>query len=67
MGEGVSDSNGFKKHMLAKRISEIPKNVIEKVPYWYGSRKIKIGGKDDSTQKSRTVHCVLSNIIIILE
>lgn len=33
----------------------------------YGSRKIKIRGKDSSTQKSRRIHCILSNIIIILE
>lgn len=40
MGEGVSDSNGFKKHMLAKQADKVATSVFDKIKYWYGSRKI---------------------------
>lgn len=40
MGEGVSDSNGFKKHMKAKQADDVATSVFDKIKYWYGSRKI---------------------------
>lgn len=40
MGEGVSDSNGFKKHMLAKQADKVATSVFDKIKYWWGSRKI---------------------------
>lgn len=40
MGEGVSDSNGFKKHMLAKQADKVATSVFDKIKYWYASRKI---------------------------
>lgn len=40
MGEGVSDSNGFKKHMLAKQADKVATSVFDKLKYWYASRKI---------------------------
>ena len=40
MGEGVSDSNGFKKHMLAKQADKVATSVFDKLKYWIGSRKI---------------------------
>lgn len=35
-----TDSNGFKKHMLAKQADKVKQSTIDKVPYWYASRKI---------------------------
>jgi hypothetical protein len=35
-----TDSNGFKKHMLAKSYDKVKESTINKVPYWYASRKI---------------------------
>ena len=40
MGEGISDSNGFKKHMLAKQADKVATSVFDKLKYWYGSRKL---------------------------
>lgn len=40
MGDGVSDSNGFKKHMLAKQSDKVATSVFDKLKYWLGSRKI---------------------------
>lgn len=40
MGEGVSDTNGFKKHMLAKQHDKVATSVFDKIEYWYASRKI---------------------------
>lgn len=40
MGKGVSDSNGFKKHMLAKQADKVATSVFDKLKYWYASRKI---------------------------
>lgn len=40
IGGGVSDSNGFKKHMLAKQADKVATSVFDKLPYWYASRKI---------------------------
>lgn len=40
MPDGVTDSNGFKKHMLAKQHDKVATGVFDKIPYWYGSRKI---------------------------
>lgn len=40
MGDGISDSNGFKKHMLAKQADKVASSVFDKVKYWYGSRKV---------------------------
>lgn len=39
-GGGVTDSNGFKKHMLAKQADKVATSVFDKLDYWYGSRKI---------------------------
>ena len=35
-----TDSNGFKKHMLAKQADKVKQSSIDKLPYWYASRKI---------------------------
>lgn len=40
MGEGVTDSNGFKKHMLAKQSDKVATAVFDKIKYWWASRKI---------------------------
>lgn len=40
LGNGVIDSNGFKKHMLAKQADKVATSVFDKIKYWYGSRKI---------------------------
>ncbi len=40
MAEGITDSNGFKKHMLAKQADKVATSVFDKIPYWYSSRKI---------------------------
>lgn len=40
MSDGVTDSNGFKKHMLAKKFESVATSVFDKLKYWYGSRKI---------------------------
>lgn len=40
MSDGVSDSNGFKKHMLAKQADKVATSVFDKLKYWYASRKI---------------------------
>lgn len=40
LGNGVTDSNGFKKHMLAKQADKVATSVFDKIRYWYGSRKI---------------------------
>ena len=40
MPDGITDSNGFKKHMLAKQADKVATSVFDKLDYWYGSRKI---------------------------
>ena len=40
LGNGVTDSNGFKKLMLAKQADKVATSVFDKIKYWYGSRKI---------------------------
>lgn len=40
MGDGVTDSNGFKKHMLAKQADSVATKTFDAIPFWYGSRKI---------------------------
>lgn len=40
IGEEKTDSNGFMKHMLAKQADQVSDATINKVPYWYASRKI---------------------------
>lgn len=40
LGNGVTDSNGFKKHMLAKQADKVATSVFDKIKYWWGSRKI---------------------------
>lgn len=35
-----TDSNGFAKHMLAKSSDKVKQSSIDKVKYWYASRKI---------------------------
>ena len=43
MADGVTDSNGFRKHMLAKQADKVATSVFDKLPYWYASRKIDGG------------------------
>jgi len=40
MPDGVTDANGFKKHMLAKPADSVATKTFDSIPYWYGSRKI---------------------------
>lgn len=40
IGEEKTDSNGFMKHMLAKQADQVSDATINRVPYWYASRKI---------------------------
>lgn len=40
MPDGITDSNGFKKHMLAKQADKVATSVFDKLEYWYASRKI---------------------------
>jgi len=35
-----TDANGFRKHMLAKQADKVKQSTIDKLPYWYASRKI---------------------------
>ena len=35
-----TDSNGFKKHMLAKPFDKVKQSTIDKEDFWYASRKI---------------------------
>ena len=37
--DGVTDSNGFKKHMLAKPADSVATRTFDAIDYWYGSRK----------------------------
>ena len=38
--DNMTDANGFSKHMLAKQSEKVKQSSIDKVPYWYASRKI---------------------------
>ena len=38
--DGITDSNGFKKHMKAKPFDKVATSVFDKLKYWYASRKI---------------------------
>lgn len=40
VGEIVTDSNGFAKHMLAKQADKVSDRTINKPEFWYASRKI---------------------------
>lgn len=40
LGDVKRDQNGFSKHMLAKSSDKVSQATIDKVPYWYASRKI---------------------------
>lgn len=40
LGDFKTDQNGFAKHMLAKQADKVSENTINRVPYWYLSRKI---------------------------
>ena len=40
MPSGVTDANGFKKHMLAKQADSVATKTFDSIPYWYASRKI---------------------------
>lgn len=40
VGEVKTDANGFSKHMLAKQSDKVSDNTINKLPYWYISRKL---------------------------
>lgn len=35
-----TDANGFKKHMFAKQADKVKESTIDKLKYWYASRKI---------------------------
>lgn len=37
---GVTDANGFKKHMLAKQADSVATKTFDSIDYWLGSRKI---------------------------
>lgn len=39
-GDIKTDQNGFAKHMLAKSADKVKESSINKVKYWYASRKI---------------------------
>ena len=38
--EFATDARGVRKHMLAKSADKVSKSTIDKVKYWYASRKI---------------------------
>ena len=40
VGTNKTDNNGFKKHMLAKQAKDVSDKVINKLKYWWASRKI---------------------------
>ena len=40
MPDGITDSNGFKKHMKAKPYTDVATRVFDKIEYWRASRKI---------------------------
>lgn len=40
LGDYKTDQNGFAKHMLAKPSDKVKQESIDKLPYWYASRKI---------------------------
>lgn len=40
LGEFKTDTTGFAKHMLAKQADKVKESAIDKIPYWYASRKI---------------------------
>lgn len=40
LGDVKTDTHGFAKHMLAKQADKVSKDTINKVSYWYASRKI---------------------------
>ena len=40
LSKDQTDSNGFKKHMLAKSSNDVATSVIERLDYWWASRKI---------------------------
>lgn len=40
VGNEKTDANGFTKHMLAKQADKVSDATINKLPFWYASRKI---------------------------
>lgn len=40
LSEDQTDSNGFKKHMLAKSSNDVATSLFDKLDYWWASRKI---------------------------
>lgn len=40
LDDNQTDSNGFKKHMLAKSSNDVANSIFERVQYWWASRKI---------------------------
>ena len=40
VGQIVTDANGFAKHMLAKQADKVSDKTINKLDFWYASRKI---------------------------
>lgn len=43
-GEIKTDQNGFAKHMLAKSADKVKESSINKIKYWYASRKLMESG-----------------------
>ena len=39
-GDTITDQNGFSKHMLAKPADKVQKTSINRIVFWYASRKI---------------------------
>ena len=40
VGENITNQHGVLKPMLAKQADKVSKKAIDKIPYWYASRKI---------------------------
>ena len=55
IGEDKTDTNGFTKHMLAKQADKVAKSSINKVPFWWASRKID-GVRNSFYYKDGEVH-----------
>ncbi len=54
-GDVKTDQNGFAKHMLAKQADKVKQSSIDKVKYWYASRKID-GVRASLYWKDDTIH-----------
>lgn len=52
-GDIKTDQNGFAKHMLAKSADKVKESSINKVKYWYASRKLMELGVPSTTRMVR--------------